>query len=180
MAADVDARAIRGNARSRHRSARQLRPPHRKARRNVFLRGLRAAAFCIGGKIRERNRMAEFQRADFRRRRNVDGPEPRHGPHGSSLRQLRQPSRPCFRRWPPANPPAILHQWRRHEFHPRLRPSGWASGLFQTPSPSVAFKTIGFFHAGVNDRRMEREQDQVGIEAFACLERRLDALLYRA
>src|SRR5262249_53374931 len=37
-------------------------------------------------------------------------------PHGSALRALRRPSRPCLSRRPAAHRPALLHQRRRHHF----------------------------------------------------------------
>ncbi len=40
----------------------------------------------------------------------------RHGAHRGALQPLRQPSRPCLRGRPAADPPALLHQRRSDEF----------------------------------------------------------------
>ena len=37
----------------------------------------------------------------------------RHGADGDFLPPLRRPSRPCLRRRPEADGPALLHEWRR-------------------------------------------------------------------
>ena len=48
---------------------------------------------------------------------------------------------------------------------------------FRTRSSSFAFKLVLGFHARMNDLRLEREQNQAGVEALACLERGLDPVL---
>ena len=47
--------------------------------------------------------------------RHHDRPLVLHDPHRGALRALRRPSRPCVRRRPEADRPALLHEWRGDE-----------------------------------------------------------------
>ena len=49
-------------------------------------------------------------------------PHPRHGPDRGAVRPLRRSSRPCLRRRPAADRPALLHEWTGAEFPARLTP----------------------------------------------------------
>src|SRR5260370_10127491 len=119
VAAPAHARAIPSDAAARYRAPRELRAKLREARGPLRLRRLRPAAVRIEDEVRERHRLAEFQRPGAGRGRNLDRSQLRHGTHGGALQPLRKPSRPRVRGRAAADAPALLHQRRRHEFPAR-------------------------------------------------------------
>ena len=52
----------------------------------------------------------------------------RHGQDRGALRHMRQPSRPCLRRRPTTDRPALLHQRGRTEFQAGVRNGEWSNG----------------------------------------------------
>ncbi len=75
----------------------------------------------LDDEIRQRHGLAKLLGAVGRRRRH----EPRHilgmAAHRGPLQPLRRPSRPCLRRRPEADRPALLHEWRRVDLQARRR-----------------------------------------------------------
>ena len=79
MARAADARAVRGDARARHRAAGELRAPAREAAAAPFACvGCGAPLFEGGGEVRERHRLAELQRAGRGRGRDHHRPQLGH------------------------------------------------------------------------------------------------------
>jgi hypothetical protein len=72
----------------------ELRLARGKAIWQNFLCRVRPGVVRSQAEIRERRRLAELRRAGRRRHRDDDRPQPWHGANRSSLRELRQPSRP--------------------------------------------------------------------------------------
>ncbi len=102
--------------------------------------------FATRQKFSKRLRLAELLRSARRSHRHLGRPFPSHDPHRGALQPLRLASRPCVSRWPAADRPALLHQWRGADIFsgvtiggalahstsdpslPRSRGYGWAQG----------------------------------------------------
>ena len=91
----------------------------REAQGHVRLRGLRPAAVLVRHEIRERHRLAELLAAAAERGRHHDRQVVLHDAHRGALPPLRRPSRPCVRRRPEADRPALLHERRGAEVRAR-------------------------------------------------------------
>ena len=92
----------------------------RTSHRHIHLRRLRAAAVLIEDQVRQRHRLAELLGAARRTRSTRRTTRTlRHGAHRSALPPMRRPSRPCVRRRPEADRPALLHERRRAEVRAR-------------------------------------------------------------
>lgn len=155
MARPADARAIRHHARAWHGAARQLRPQSRETGRDIPMRGLRSAAVSLRRQIRQRDRLAELFRPPAGRSGDDGRQSLRNDANRGSLQPLRLSSRPCVPRRSAADRAAVLHQWRRPEFHAGMidflnTPLGKCRGI----NAATAWCDKIFFGAGIDPRRL--------------------------
>ena len=91
-------------------------PLNKEHRRGIFAcAGCGLPLFSSSDQVRQRHRLAELLPALAEVGGHENRPQPAHGTDRSALPAMRRASRPCVRRRPEADRPALLHERARLE-----------------------------------------------------------------
>ena len=170
MAAATDPGPIQRPACSRHRDALQQPTQRRAPRRSFRLCRLWVRPFLVDNQVRQRHGLAQFlpspRQRHHRARRRVAG----HVTHRGLVPPVRQPPRPCLRRWPQTDRPAFLHERCGSHLPPRLDASpadDWAGINGDQARRSTA--TIGLGALGYRDIHLVTRADHCAGELAGLL-----------